>query len=239
MQETKQRTQRHDRQLRRAPPQPRTDLHHERAHLGHVHTPELQPLRAVEPRHERANLVHIAAGGRRHQATLLLQIPAEVRQQLLHRSRANRRARRWCDAQPAQIPQQRTERLDRHPVGVAGRAPRRAEALRDLRRQPRRSDPLGRQKAAQPSQQRHVLPHRHRPEPLAAQVIDEPGSERPKRTGHPNPRHASHPDRLLSANNTSKTISARALRLCTPPQSPITQSAKTSQPERRSNRRFP
>jgi hypothetical protein len=71
MQEAKQRPQRHDRQLCRPEPQPRTRLDHEPAHLGHVHAPELQPVRALEPHHDRADLLDIAAGGRRHQATLL------------------------------------------------------------------------------------------------------------------------------------------------------------------------
>jgi ABC-2 type transport system ATP-binding protein len=46
------------------------------------------------------------------------------------------------------------------------RAPRNAEPLRDLRRQPRRSHTLGRQPTAQPRQQPHLLAHRHRPESL-------------------------------------------------------------------------
>jgi hypothetical protein len=62
---------------------------------------------------------------------------------------------------------------------------------------------------AQPCQQRDVLADRHGLEALTLQVIDKPGSERPKQTGHPNPRHISHPDRLLSEQHVGDDLGQR------------------------------
>jgi hypothetical protein len=62
------------------------------------------------------------------------------------------------------------------------------------------------------------------------QLRGEPGHERPKRTARSDPRHISHPARLLSTINTSETMSAGRPRLCTPSQGPMTLSAGTSRP---------
>ncbi len=129
MQEAKQRTQRHDRQVRRAAAQPRTHLHDEPAHLSDVHPPQLKSVRIVKARDERANLVDIATRGRGHQATLVLQIPPKPPKQLLDRTRRSRAARRRRDTECAQIPEHRIERPHRRPIGVPRRAARRTELL--------------------------------------------------------------------------------------------------------------
>ncbi len=63
---------------------------------------------------------------------------------------------------------------------------------------------------------------------LPRQLRGEPGYERSKRTRHSYSRHFGHLDRLVSAINTSETISAKPLRLCTPHPGPITLFAETS-----------